>query len=512
MGELDLKINTHFQGLVVRKDLVKTVRGNAIVPSYVLEYLLGQYCATNDEPTIQSGIETVKEILRKHYVHRNEAGLIRSHIREKGRHKVIDKISVALNEKADVYEAEFSNLGIKKVLVDSGTVKAHPRLLVSGVWCIADIEYSHSEDRNTSPWILSALKPIQLSRFDFESYIEARKKFDTQEWIDLLIQSIGFNPEMFGRRSKLIQLVRLIPYCERNYNLIELGPKGTGKSHIYSEFSPHGILVSGGEVTVPKLFVNNSTGKIGLVGYWDVVAFDEFAGKQKRVDKALVDIMKNYMANKSFSRGIESLGAEASMVFVGNTQHTVPYMLKHTDLFDDLPDKFYDSAFLDRIHFYIPGWEVDIIRGEMFSDGYGFVVDYLAEILRSLRNHDYSDHYREHFSLSPEISTRDRDGVTKTFSGLMKILFPSGGASKQEVEQILKFAIEGRKRVKDQLMRIDSTYAKVRFAYLDGADKHHFVKTLEEESYPNYYHKTVDTADDGQPNSNPSMIDTTTAR
>lgn len=508
MGELDLKINTHFQGLVVRKDLVKTVRGNAIVPSYVLEYLLGQYCATNDEPTIQSGIETVKEILRKHYVHRNEAGLIRSHIREKGRHKVIDKISVALNEKTDAYEAEFSNLGIKKVLVDSGTVKAHPRLLVSGVWCIADIEYSYSEDRNTSPWILSALKPIQLSRFDFESYIEARKQFDTQEWIDLLIQSIGFNPEMFGRRSKLIQLVRLIPYCERNYNLIELGPKGTGKSHIYSEFSPHGILVSGGEVTIPKLFVNNSTGKIGLVGYWDVVAFDEFAGKQKRVDKALVDIMKNYMANKSFSRGIESLGAEASMVFVGNTQHTVPYMLKHADLFDDLPEKFYDSAFLDRIHFYIPGWEVDIIRGEMFSDGYGFVVDYLAEILRSLRNHDYSDHYREHFSLSPEISTRDRDGVTKTFSGLMKILFPSGGASKQEVEEILKFAIEGRKRVKDQLMRIDSTYAKVRFAYLDGAGKHHLVKTLEEESYPNYYHKTVDTADDGQTATNPVAIDT----
>jgi len=491
MNELDQKINAHFPGLVVRKDLVKTVKGNAIVPSYVLEYLLGQYCATNDEATIQTGIETVKEILGKHYVHRNEAGLVRSNIKEKGRYKVIDKISVALNDKDDVYEAEFSNLGLKKVLVDSGTVKAHPKMLVSGVWSIADIEYEFSEDKKACPWILSSLKPIQLSHFDFDGYVEARKKFTTDEWIDLLIQSIGFNPEMFGKRSKLLQLVRLIPYCERNYNLIELGPKGTGKSHIYSEFSPHGILISGGEVSVPKLFVNNTNGKIGLVGYWDAVAFDEFAGKKKRVDKALVDIMKNYMANKTFSRGVETLGAEASMVFVGNTQHTVPYMLKHSNLFEELPDKFYDSAFLDRIHFYIPGWEVDIIRGEMFSDGYGFVVDYLAEILRSMRNHDYSDRYKEHFSLSSDISTRDRDGINKTFSGLMKILFPQDGASKKEIEELLKFAIEGRKRVKDQVMRIDTTYADVRFSYLDKAGKLKAVRTLEEEEYPHYYHKTV---------------------
>jgi len=498
MNELDQKINTHFPGLVVRKDLVKTVKGNAIVPSYVLEYLLGQYCATSDEPTIQTGIETVKEILRKHYVHRNEAGLVRSNIKEKGRYKVIDKIGVALNDKADVYEAEFSNLGIKKVLVDSGTVKTHPKLLVSGVWCIADIEYEFTEDKNASPWILSTLKPIQLSKFDFDSYLEARKQLTTDEWIDLLIQSIGFNPEMFGKRSKLTQLIRLIPFCERNYNLIELGPKGTGKSHIYSEFSPHGILISGGEITVPKLFVNNSSGKIGLVGYWDCVAFDEFAGKQKRVDKALVDIMKNYMANKSFSRGVETLGAEASMVFVGNTQHTVPYMLKHSDLFCELPDKFYDSAFLDRIHFYIPGWEVDIIRGEMFSNGYGFVVDYLAEILRSLRNHDYSDRYKEHFSLSSDISTRDRDGINKTFSGLMKILFPHDGATKEEIEELLRFAIEGRKRVKDQLMRIDSTYGNVRFSYLDAGGQAKPVTTLEEEEYPGYYHKTIAEGEDGE--------------
>lgn len=498
MNALDQKINAQFPGLVVRKDLVKTVKGNAIVPSYVLEYLLGQYCATSDEPTIQTGIETVKEILRKHYVLRNEAGLIRSNIKEKGRYKVIDKISVSLNDKKDVYEAQFTNLGVKEVLVDSGTVKKHPKLLVGGVWCIADLEYEFTEDKSASPWILTSLKPIQLSHFDFDGYVGARKQFTTDEWIDLLVQSIGFNPELFGRRSKLTQLVRLIPYCERNYNLIELGPKGTGKSHIYSEFSPHGILISGGEVTVPKLFVNNSNGKIGLVGYWDCVAFDEFAGKQKRVDKALVDIMKNYMANKSFSRGVETLGAEASMVFVGNTQHTVPYMLKHSDLFCELPDKFYDSAFLDRLHFYIPGWEVDIIRGEMFSSGYGFVVDYLAEILRSLRNHDYSDRYQEHFTLSSEISTRDRDGINKTFSGLMKILFPHGGATKEEIEEILRFAIEGRKRVKDQLMRIDSTYGHVRFSYQDSSGKTKQVSTLEEDEYPTYYHKTIAESDDGQ--------------
>lgn len=491
MSTLDQKINQHFPGLVVRKDLVKTVKGNAIVPSYVLEYLLGQYCATNDEATIQTGIETVKDVLAKHYVHRNESGLVRSTIKEKGRHKVIDRVSVSLNDKTDAYEAEFANLGVKNVVVDSATVKKHPKLLVSGVWCIADVEYAFTEEKTASPWIMGSLKPIQMSNFDMDSYLTARKQFTTDEWIDLLIQSVGFNPEMFGKRNKLSQLVRLIPFCERNYNLIELGPKGTGKSHIYSEFSPHGMLISGGEVTVPKLFVHNGTGKIGLVGYWDVVAFDEFAGKQKRVDKSLVDIMKNYMANKSFSRGVETLGAEASMVFVGNTEHTVPHMLKHTDLFDPLPEKFHDSAFLDRIHFYIPGWEMDIIRGEMFSSGYGFIVDYLAEILRSLRNHDFSDRYTQHFTLASDISTRDRDGINKTFSGLMKIIYPQGEASKEEVEELLRCAIEGRKRVKDQLMRIDATYSKVRFVYEDKAGKPYAVTTLEESEYPSHYNRVV---------------------
>jgi ATP-dependent Lon protease len=489
LSELDQKINDVFGGAVVRKDLVKAVKGNAIVPSFVLEYLLGQYAASDDEATIQSGIESVRKILADHYVHRNQAELIKSNIREKGRYRVIDKVQVQLNEKDDTYEAEFANLGIKQVLVSPATIKTHPKLLVGGVWCISDIEYQHSDNSHVVPWILSSVKPIQLSNFDFEGYLSSRGDFSTGDWIDLVIQSIGFNPDLFGRRAKLIQLVRLIPFVERNYNLVELGPKGTGKSHIYSEFSPHGMLISGGEITVPKLFVNNSNGRLGLVGYWDVVAFDEFAGKKKRTDKALVDIMKNYMANKSFSRGVETLGAEASMVFIGNTSHNVPYMLKHSDLFDELPESYHDSAFLDRLHHFIPGWEVDTIRSEMFSDGYGFVVDYIAEVLKSMRNADYSDRYQAHFTLGSDISTRDRDGIHKTFSGLMKIMYPHGEATKEEIEEILSFAIEGRKRVKDQILRIDSTMAEVKFGYLDMQGTWHPVSTLEEDEYPHYYHR-----------------------
>ena len=499
MSALDNKINEHFSGRVVRKDLVKAVKGNAIVPSYVLEYLLGQYCATDDEASIEAGIETVKDILRKHYVHRNEAKLVQSNIREKGRYKIIDRVSVALNDKKDAYQAAFANLGIKRVIIDAATIKAHPKLLTGGVWCICDIEYFFSEDKDVSPWILADLKPIQLSHFDYDEYLEARRAFTTDEWIDFLIQSIGFNPEFLGRRNKMIQLPRLIPFVERNYNLIELGPKGTGKSHIYSEFSPHGILISGGEVTVPKLFVNNSTGNIGLVGYWDVVAFDEFAGKTKSVNKALVDIMKNYMANKSFSRGIETLGAEASMVFVGNTRHNVPYMLKNADFFEQLPDKYYDPAFIDRLHNYLPGWEVDVIRGEMFTDGYGFVVDYIAEILKHLRNDDYSDRYQAHMTLSSDISTRDRDGVNKTFSGLMKILFPHNEATPEEIEDVLNIAMEGRKRVKDQLRRIDSTFPETDFSFQSKAGGKIAVKTLEETQYPQYYYRNAGSENENSP-------------
>lgn len=488
MSDLDAKINEHFAGFVVRKDLVKAVKGNAIVPTYVLEYLLGQYCATDDEASIQTGIETVKEILRKHYVHRSEAGLIQSTIKEKGRYKVIDQVSVSLNEKTDSYEAVFDNLGIKKVAVDSGTVKAHPKLLVTGVWCIADVQYEFSEDARTSPWILESIKPIQIAKVDYDHYREVRSAFTTEEWIDILMQSIGFRPEAFGRRSKLLQLLRLIPFVERNYNLIELGPKGTGKSHIYSEFSPHGQLISGGEVSIPKLFVNNSNGRIGLVGYWDVVAFDEFAGREKTANKALVDIMKNYMANKSFSRGVNPMGAEASFSFVGNTDHNVPFMLKNSDLFEALPSQFHDSAFIDRLHAYLPGWEIDVIRGEMFTKGFGFIVNYLAEILRHLRSEDFSNRPDQFFQVSERISTRDRDAIYKTMSGMLKLIFPDGSQTEAEVEELLRLAMESRKRVKDQLARIDTTYPDVDFHYVgsDGAKRR--VSTVEEEEYPQFYH------------------------
>jgi len=487
--DLDKKIAAAFPGVVVRKDLVKAVKGNAIVPTYVLEYLLGQYAATDDEATIRSGIESVRSVLRDHYVHRGDARLIQSKIREKGRHRVIDKVSVALNERNDVYEASFANLGINRVQVSPDIVRHHEKLLTGGVWCICDIVYAHSGDPKEVPWRLQTLKPIQLSFLDLDDYKAKRAQFTTDEWIDLLIQSIGFNPELFGTRTKLLHLIRLIPFVERNYNLVELGPKGTGKSHIYSEFSPHGMLISGGEVTAAKLFVNNATGRIGLVGYWDCVAFDEFAGKKKRADRALVDIMKNYMANKSFSRGMETLGAEASMVFIGNTAHTVPFMLKNSDLFDELPEQYHDPAFLDRIHFYIPGWEFEQIRSEMFSSGYGFVVDYLAEVLKDQRDIDYSDRYQQYFELSADISTRDRDGIQKTFSGLMKLVHPTGQATPDEIEALLRVAIEGRKRVKDQLIRIDTTMAQVHFTYRGQGRDWRAVTTLEEDEYPNLYHR-----------------------
>ena len=332
------KIIKYFEGKVVRKDLTKTIKGNAVVPSYVLEYLLGQHCATFDEVIIAQGMEKVKSIIKDHFVHRDEAEYIKSIIRERGQHRIIDKITATLNEKKDIYEASFSNLGLNRVEISSGIIKKHKRLLSGGgVWCIITMGYLHSEASGNSPWIIENLKPIQISKVDLDEYIELRKNFTREEWIDLLIQSLGLVPEHYDFRSKLLQICRLIPFCENNYNFIELGPKGTGKSHIFSELSPHGILVSGGAVSQAKLFVNNSNNRIGLVGFWDVVTFDEFAGSIKKPDVKLVDIMKNYMANKSFSRGRDVVGATASFAFVGNTEHSVQYMLKNSNQFDALP-------------------------------------------------------------------------------------------------------------------------------------------------------------------------------
>ncbi len=487
LGALDQKILLHFPGLVVRKDLTNGLKQNAVVPTYVLEYLLGQHCATDDGEVIKSGMESVRRILAKHYVHRNQSELVKSTIKEKGSHKVIDKLTVELNDKGGFYEAEFTNLGLKKVPVSDDFVRRFPKLLVGGIWCITDVTYEVAVDTKSSPWQIDTLKPIQVAKVDYEEFLKARAQFSTEEWMDTLMQSMGFNPEMFGRRAKLMTLIRLIPYCERNYNLLELGPKGTGKSHVYAEFSPHGMLISGSEVTAPKLFVSNASGKIGLVGYWDCVCFDEFAGKDKRVDKTLVDIMKNYMANRTFSRGIEQLTAEASMVFMGNTQKSVAYMLKHSHFFDALPDKYIDSAFLDRIHAFNPGWEVAPIRHDLFTNGYGFVVDYIAEVLKHLRTEDFTGAYKKHFEIVSEVSTRDQTGFEKTFSGLMKILYPNGNATPQEMEELLAFAMEARRRVREHILRIDDTFKRHDFIYrpLPGGASV-TVLTPEEIQYPTF--------------------------
>src|SRR5690554_2035941 len=478
------KINDLFAGRVVRKDLTNRIKGNASVPTYVLEYLLGQYCATDDPETIEQGVEMVKEIITRHFVHRDEAQVIKSTIKERGSHRIIDKVSVRLNDKLDRYEANFANLGLNKIPILTEYIKSYPKLLSEGVWCIVTMSYAPAEGKDSSPWNVDQLKPIQISSVDIDEYKEVRKSFNKEEWIALLMQTMGLNPEEFTNRSMLLQLARLIPFVENNYNLIELGPKGTGKSHVFSELSPHGILISGGEVSKAKLFVNNSNGEIGLVGYWDVVAYDEFAGRGKRTDPGLVDIMKNYMANKSFSRGTQVYGATASMVFVGNTDNSVPHMMKHTDLFEALPKDYYDTAFLDRIHSYLPGWEVDKLRNEMFSDGYGFVVDYLAEILKELRKEDWTNDYSKFFELSNTITTRDKTAIQKTFAGLCKIIYPDKNYKHEELKELFEFSIESRRRVKLQLQKMDETFEEVDFSYhASGSAKSKEVFTLEEIQY-----------------------------
>lgn len=465
MKVLNEKLNEYFGGKVVRKDLTKLVKGNAIVPIYVLEYLLGQYCATNDEDTITQGVETVKGIIAKHFVHRDEAQIIKSTIRERGSHRIIDKISVKLNDKQDQYEASFANLGLRNIPIADEIIREYQKLLSTGVWCLITLAYLSTDEKGSTPWIIESIKPIQVSISNLDEYKEGRKAFTKEEWMDVLLQTMGLNPDEFTLRSKFLQLTRLVPFVENNYNLIELGPKGTGKSHVFSELSPHGMLISGGEVSKAKLFVNNSSGEIGLVGYWDVVAYDEFAGKSKTTDRGLVDIMKNYMANKSFSRGTQVYGASASMVFVGNTDHSVPYMLKHSDLFDALPKDYYDTAFLDRIHAYLPGWEVQKLRNDMFTSDYGFIVDYLAEILKELRKEDRTNEYAKYFELSESITTRDKTAIIKTFAGLAKVIHPHGELNEDDANELLDFAIECRKRVKQQLQKMDETFEEVDFSY-----------------------------------------------
>jgi ATP-dependent Lon protease len=460
--ELKDKILSHFEGKVVRKDLASIVKGNLPVPTYVVEYLLAQYCALDDEELIAKGIESVKEIIRNNYVNRADAEKIKGRIRETERYRVIDKISVELNDKVqNQYEADFANLGIKKIPISDNVVKNNPKLLSgNGVWCIVTVGYDHSEVAKIR-WRIEDIKPIQISAVDVEEYVSQRKNFSTDEWIDLLIQSIGIKPEILNRRGKFIQLARLLANVENNFNFVELGPKGTGKSHVYQELSPHGVLVSGGDVTSARLFVKYSGNKeiLGLVGFWDVVAWDEFEHQPgKRVDPVMIDTMQNYLANKSFNRGKTAHEASASMAFVGNTKHTVPYMLKNSHLFESIPDAFIKGAFLDRIHFYSPGWEVRVLKKSFFSEGFGFITDYLAELLHELRKQDFSILINNYVKFDGSLSERDHNAIRKTFSGLMKLIYPDKNITKEEAFELIDFAAEGRKRVKDQLYIIDETF------------------------------------------------------
>ena len=458
---LEKKIMNAFIGKVVRKDLAFLVKGGLPVPTYVLEYLLGQYCATDDQEAIEAGLEKVKQVIKNNYVHRAEAESVKGKIRENGKYRIIDKVTVTLNEKDDEYQAAFANLGLTRVPIGTQYVKANPKLLSgNGVWCIVTIGYISGEDIKVR-WDIQTLKPVQISNVDLQEYIDQRQNFTTDEWIDFLMHTVGLNPEVMNRREKFITLARLLPHVENNFNFIELGPKGTGKSHVFQELSPYGVLVSGGDVTPARLFVKIQGNKeiLGLVGYWDVVAWDEFEQQPGRnVDAVLIDTMQNYLANKSFNRGKGTHEASASMSFVGNTKHTVPYMLKNTHLFESIPTSFIKGAFLDRIHLYNPGWEIRMLKKNSFSKGYGLITDYIAAVLHELRNDDRTAILKEYAKFDGSLSERDHLAIRKTFSGMMKLLYPDGRMTDQEAYELIDFAAESRKRVKDQLYVIDETF------------------------------------------------------
>ena len=458
---LQQKIMNAFIGKVVRKDLAFLVKGGLPVPTYVLEYLLGQYCATDDQEAIDAGLEKVKQVIKNNYVHRAEAESVKGKIRENGKYRIIDKVTVTLNEKDDEYQAAFANLGLTRVPIGTQYVKANPKLLSgNGVWCIVTIGYISGEDIKVR-WDIQTLKPVQISNVDLQEYIDQRQNFTTDEWIDFLMHTVGLNPDVMNRREKFITLARLLPHVENNYNFMELGPKGTGKSHVFQELSPYGVLVSGGDVTPARLFVKIQGNKeiLGLVGYWDVVAWDEFEQQPGRnVDAVLIDTMQNYLANKSFNRGKGTHEASASMSFVGNTKHTVPYMLKNTHLFESIPTSFIKGAFLDRIHLYNPGWEIRMLKKESFSKGYGLITDYIAAVLHELRNDDRTAILKEYVKFDGSLSERDHLAIRKTFSGMMKLLYPDGKMTEHEAYELIDFAAESRKRVKDQLYVIDETF------------------------------------------------------
>ena len=477
------KLRQQFDGKIVRKDLTKKIKEGANVPVYVLEFLLGQYCSSDDPEVIEEGVNNVKHILTDNFVRPDEAQKILSVLRQRGSYTVIDKITVNLNIKKDCYEAEFSNLGLKNIPIDEAYPSEYDRLLCGGIWCIVQLDYEYlGEDRNGTPISIRKLTPIQMPHVDIDELKQGRKAFTQEEWMDVLLRSIGMEPDKLSYREKWLLILRMVPLVENNFNLCELGPRSTGKSHIYKEISPNSILVSGGQTTVANLFYNMGRKTVGLVGLWDCVAFDEVAGIKFK-DKDGIQIMKDYMASGSFARGKEEKAASASMVFVGNINQSVDVLLKTSSLFDPFPPEMgTDTAFLDRIHCYIPGWEVPKFRPEHFTDDYGFITDYLAEFIRELRKEQYGDALDKYFSLGSNLNQRDTIAVRKTVGGLVKLIYPDGEFTKEQLEEILKLALEMRRRVKEQLKKLGGMeFYDVNFSYIDkDTFEEHYVSVPEQ--------------------------------
>lgn len=477
------KLRQYFDGKIVRKDLTKKIKEGANVPVYVLEFLLGQYCSSDDQSIIDAGVENVKRILAENFVRPDEAQKILSVLRQRGSHTVIDKVTVTLNIKKDIYEAEFSNLGLKNVIIDEEYPTKFDRLLCGGIWCIVQLDYEYiEEERNDIPISIRKLTPIQMPHIDIEELKSGRDAFTKEEWIAVMLRSIGMEPDTLTEREKWLLLARMIPLVENNFNLCELGPRSTGKSHLYKEISPNSILVSGGQTTVANLFYNMARKTVGLVGLWDCVAFDEVAGIKFK-DKDGIQIMKDYMASGSFARGKEEKNASASMVFVGNINQSVDVLLKTSSLFDPFPPEMgTDTAFLDRIHCYIPGWEIPKFRPEHFTDDYGFITDYLAEFLRELRKEQYGDALDKHFRLGKNLNQRDTIAVRKMVGGLVKLIYPNGKYTKDELKEILQISLEMRRRVKEQLKKLGGMeFYDVNFSYIDNEDFEEFYVSVPEQ-------------------------------
>ena len=469
--EIKLKLRQYFDGRIVRKDLTKSIREGANVPVYVLEYLLGQYCNSDDEEVINEGIDNVKRILRDNYVRPDEAQKILALLRERGSYTVIDRITVVLNTKEDRYEATFMNLGIKNIPIHPDYVKSYDRLLCGGIWCILQLDYEFIEEdkKNTQPIHVRKLTPIQMPHVDMDEVRNGRKAFTKDEWIDVLLRSIGMEPDKLTNRVKWLLLARMIPLVENNFNLCELGPRSTGKSYVYEQISPNSILIGGGQTTRANLFYNMSNSQVGLVGLWDVVAFDEVAGIRHSKDKDVIQVMKGYMASGQFSVGKVQVQAKASMVFVGNINQSVETLLKTSSLFDPFPPEMgNDTAFLDRFHCYIPGWDIPKYRPDSFTNDYGFITDYLSEFLRELRKDNYSDIADKYFRLGNNLNQRDTIAVRKMMSGFMKLVYPDGEVTKEEVKEVIDISLELRRRVKEQLKKIGGMeFYDVNFSYYD---------------------------------------------